>query len=73
MVAPVSDDIHRPRGLRHNETIHSDDGQDEKENDGHELLTKKIERVIAMLSPFLLCVSRFGAFLVHFFRYKKIS
>ena len=39
MVASIGYDIYRSRELRHNETIHSTDGQNEKEYDGDELLT----------------------------------
>ena len=39
MVAATGYDIHRPRELRNDETLHSTDGQDEKEYDGDELLT----------------------------------
>ena len=41
MVAPVGDDIHRARKLRHDETIYRADRQDEEENDGDKLLTKE--------------------------------
>ena len=42
MVAAVGNDLYGTRELRHDATLHSTDGQDEKEYDGNKLFTKPI-------------------------------
>ena len=54
MVAAVGNDLYGTRELRHDATLHSTDGQNEKEYDGNKLLVIVClyEKEIAMQSPF---------------------